>query len=161
MDSFIAAAALVVGTAGLAVSLTVLGYAIRIDRRARERSHVDWQVDRTGPGEFTLTNIGSDTAYEVSVEAWTEHELVKASATKVERGGTITVTLPHRAANGPAAVELMTDVMPTPPPNDAFGMALRRQSEDIRRAQIESQVSVEVVWRSRRGVWADQHMKTG
>lgn len=155
-------AALAISSAGLVVSLVVLGLTISTFRRGRERSHVDWQALRHGgPGTFEVTNIGSDPAYDVAVEAWTAHEEpVTVTAKLLGRGESVVLTLPHREENGPDPVQLLGDLAPRLP-GDHVSEMFAQQRDEMRQSMIESQVDVEVVWRSKRGTWSDKHFRTG
>lgn len=170
----------------LAVAVLTLGvaavgswYAFASDRRNSERSDVQWQVSRKSQGVFRVLNVGNDPAYEVRAEAWDKYDLESKTADKLERFEDLTITLPTRAEIGPDETDVPTPLtlsLPEEPPTDMPDFLrpppthpiieqmrdnARQQHEELVRSTQQTQVSVKVVWRSKRGRWSDWTSRTG
>ncbi|MDL4815473.1 hypothetical protein [Actinomadura opuntiae] len=154
-------------------------------RRARERSDVQWQVQRVEEGVFDVVNLGRDPAFKVAVEMWTETEIESTDADKVEPKTSVRVRLPRRAGGEYAPVDLprsMFDEVPDEPPEfpDVLsgGSMAKQAMEGWRRAKAakdeahamhaaleqdarEKQVQVRITWRSKLGVWSEHTEQTG
>lgn len=156
-------AILVISACSLLVGAAALWVAVQNHRRSRERSDVRFvaaRAEQNDPGRFHVHNQGTDTAYDVTVEAWTDYESATVRRREVGPDEYVEITLPCRSAGKVEPVELLTDHAPPPPP-DPFFEAVRRSNEEMRRQRVEMQVNVHVSYRSRRGVWSTDTDLTG
>jgi hypothetical protein len=143
---------------------------------ATERSIVEWHVYRASEenaGIFRIINVGQDTAYDVTVEAWDSRNLARASAAALDptqSGGTVVfleVKLEHRATHGPdldAARNALPERIPRPqdlpfenPIRDWGDRAYADQLSQV----VHQQVQIEITWRSKLGRWSHATMHTG
>lgn len=174
----------VIGAIGALLAVPVLVLTWRAERRATERSIVEWYGEETAPGRVVVTHQGADPAYEVRVEAWDRHSVVTIENDVVRVGDELTLELPHRLANGPDPIALPERFAPRvsdePPKGiDLGGIqlppavlqmnasarsewermkrmqdALDAQDAAARRRAEARQVNVRVSWRSKRGTWS-------
>ncbi|KXX59430.1 hypothetical protein [Rhodococcus sp. LB1] len=168
---------ILLGVLTLAAASIASWYAFSADRRQSERAYVDWQVtpDEDKVGRFDVYNVGKDTAFDVVVEIWDAHDQVEAKADKVDplvvsNADIITLELPTRAKSGP-------DETGTPKPTGPHPSEMHEQihhgrmiklaeqswnnyNEIVRREQGR-QVHLRVTWRSKRGSWRTQDLRTG
>lgn len=156
-----------------------------------ERSDVQWEVrTHPGhPGKFAVANRGKDTAHDVEIDVWTETERAPTAwIKKLQPEKFIGIILEEREKSGPSPVDLPPSVIPDPgetPPSEKadtydglldnlyssmdtewqHAKDLYEQSQAIReklRRDAESeQVMVRIIWRSKRGVWAEHETRTG
>jgi hypothetical protein len=141
---------------------------------ATERSIVEWNVHRAddeNAGVFRIINVGQDTAYEVTVEAWDSREIARASVGAVDPtgpGGTVfylEVKLEHRATHGPdfdAALNELPERVPRPRmPGDSVSDWSERAYAARVSEVVHKQVQIGITWRSRLGRWSHATMQTG
>lgn len=172
---------LILAVSGLTLAVAAVGswFAYTSDRRNSERSDVQWQVERVSEGVFRAVNVGSDPAYEVTMEAWDKFDLVSENGNMIERFNDLTITLPTRKKAGPEPTGVpkpLTLSLPEesvgdvpdflrPPPTHPLIAQLRdntrEQYEDMIRDAVKKQVTVKVVWRSKRGRWSEWKGYTG
>jgi hypothetical protein len=117
-------------------------------------------------------NVGHDTAYEVTVEAWDSHDRIKEFVSSLpphEPGSPaecIEFTLKHRSENGPdveAAEEFFLPIPKPPefpPPSPVVESIYRQHLERIDEF-IRKQVHVEITWRSKLKRWSSEITRTG
>jgi hypothetical protein len=144
---------------------------------ATERSVVEWQIHRSdedNAGRFRAYNVGYDTAYEVTVEAWDSHDRVTESVSAVwptKPGGTaayIDFSLEYRSQHGPDIEEAENFFLPRPKsnrpdflPQNPLMESLNRQHQEMIQEHIRKQVMVEITWRSKLKRWSTVTMRTG
>lgn len=145
---------------------------------ATERSVVEWRVQRSNAddaGRFRVVNVGHDTAYEVTVEAWDSHELVTESVSSLspaKPGSTVEyveVTLKRRSESGPDVEDAEKRFLPIPepkeipgfPPPSPVAQSVYEHHLELIAEQIRRQVQVKVTWRSKLGRWSNERMWTG
>lgn len=178
MDPNLVVSVVGVVLAGLSALLAVpvLWLTIRAERRATERSVVEWAARENPRGTIAVQNQGLDPARKVHITVWTKHELVEADAEELGHGDEKRIELPRRAARGPEPVpdfRIPRPRVPDAPPEvpEIFATA-RRQVHgewemvkglqdhsdamfEATRAEAErQQVNISITWQSRRGVWA-------
>jgi hypothetical protein len=175
---------LLVGGATLAVTVPSLVLSRRAERRATERSVVEWYAGESEPGQVWVTNQGIDPAFEVTVDVWDGRDFVSRTRATALFGDEINAVLPTRRAEGPEPVDLPTRITPRVPDEPPEGVQLPtgltppglRQMNDEQRARWEllkasqdsadamearmrekaeaEQGSVRVTWRSALGTWS-------
>jgi hypothetical protein len=145
-------ALLLIGIATLVAALGALAFAWRGDRRDRDRADVVWQIDLVEEGVFRLMNIGADTAFDVTTQMWTEHEVAEVSARRLAHTESVEVALPRRAAGERPEDQptFLGDLAPSRP-GDPFWESMQKKREKWRANAKEQEVSVKVTWRSKNG----------
>lgn len=76
-------ALLILGALTLIAAAIAGWYAFATNRRQTERAFVEWQVSRVAQGEFAVINVGRDSAHDVQMEIWDEHEIVRREVEKM------------------------------------------------------------------------------
>lgn len=186
MDGAVLIVSSVAGLAGIA-TLIVTAVALRLtarqERRATERSNVDWYADEVLQGVIRVRNQGLDPAHEVTIEVWDRHDFVKDFIEVVAKNDAGTSTLDHRREHGPDEVDAPVQLAPPVPERGSapeipeallgspfadrlregheFQERLRKSQEqmsgEISRRVAEAQrkqVSIRVTWRSELGTWS-------
>jgi hypothetical protein len=157
------------------IAKQALNQAKAANELATERSVVEWQIHRSSDdnaGRFRAYNVGHDTAYEVTVEAWDSHDRVTEFVSAVpptKPGGTaayIEFALEHRSENGPDVEAAESIFLPIPEPSnfprrDPVIESIWQQHQQRIADVIAKQVHVEITWRSKMERWSTATTWTG
>jgi hypothetical protein len=173
----------VISLATLAVTIPSLVMTRRQEKRATERSIVEWHADEPTYGTVRLTQQGMDTAHDVTVQVWDKHDIAETHLDEVPPDSSGVLELEHRTKNGPDSVSMPTRIMPrlgNAPSSSNIPDVLKGSpfAQNIEKAKQEyatlkaiqdlldnrdaefrdererEQVRIRVSWRSTRGTWA-------
>ena len=172
----------VIGAAALTFAVLAWLAARKSNHLATERSDVRWEVRRADRGSFTVANVGKDSAYEVTVEAWDRHDIATETSKRIDSMDSVGFVLPTRQRRGPDPTDVPKPIAPEPPRAASVellpeGLKQRVTAERtfvrqvweagqesyqrmVREAE-EEQVQVRVLWRSKGGRWSEWTDFTG